>query len=49
MLSTRPLFHARVEVGAVLSTFIDILLWPSLLVAAYHGLAAENVGVLGRR
>lgn len=38
----------RVPFG-VASQLIDVLLWPSLLVAAYHGLSAENAGVLGRR
>ncbi len=33
----------------VLSQLIDVLLWPSLLVAAYHGLSAEDAGVLGRK
>lgn len=37
-----------VPIGVV-SQLIDVLLWPSLLVAAYHGLSAENVGVLGRK
>lgn len=32
----------------VLSQLIDVLLWPSLLVAAYHGLSAEQAGVPGR-
>lgn len=36
-------------VFGVLSQLIDVLFWPALLVAAYHGLAAENAGVLGRR
>ncbi|MCO5166008.1 MAG: zinc-ribbon domain-containing protein [Planctomycetes bacterium] len=38
----------RVPLG-VLSQLIDVLLWPSLLVAAYHGLSAEQAGVLGRK
>lgn len=33
----------------ILAQLVDVLLWPALLVAAYHGLAAENAGVLGRR
>lgn len=36
-------------VFGMISQMIDVLLWPSLLVAAYHGLAAEHAGVLGRR
>jgi hypothetical protein len=42
------LLGAQLLVGIV-SPLIDIMLWPALLVAAYHGLMAENAGILGRR
>ncbi len=47
-LAALPALQGLPGVGLLLSTCVD-LVWPALLVTAYHGLVAEQVAIPGRK